>query len=195
MWVCLAEAQETFMYPLQLLTGNALLAALMGMTTMAQLQAMEGIVTTPKATSQLATVGGELPLTAFPPTVSGRPAPLSRTKWWHPSSDQEATASRAEEEEVSGLDVSQEEHPHQRWKKAPCKTLQREPVGGLQKGLQTHPVYEVGIFPHVLHWLWPQGVPGPLPYFSGDGCHHWPHGFWNPQGPGGVDRMKGPPSH
>ena len=50
MWVCPPEAWGTFMYPLQLLTGNVLLAALMGMTTAAQLQAMEGITATPKAT-------------------------------------------------------------------------------------------------------------------------------------------------
>ena len=48
--MCPPEAQGTFMYPLQLLTGNVPLAALMGMSTMAQLQAMEVIATTPKAT-------------------------------------------------------------------------------------------------------------------------------------------------
>ena len=42
-WACPPEAQGTFMYPLQLLTGDVLLTALMGMTTMAQLQAVEGI--------------------------------------------------------------------------------------------------------------------------------------------------------
>ena len=100
------------MYPLQLPTGDVLLAALMGMTTAAQLQAVEGIVTTQKVTQQLATMDRELPLTASPPTVPRMPTPPSRTKQWHSSSNQEAKASRTEEEEVTGLDTTQEEHPH-----------------------------------------------------------------------------------
>ena len=50
MQVCPPEAQGTFMYPLQLLTGDVPLGALIGMSTAAQLQAVEGIATTPKAT-------------------------------------------------------------------------------------------------------------------------------------------------
>ena len=92
--VCPTEAHGAQMYPLLLLTGNVPLAAM--------------LATTP----QLAMVGGELPLTASPPTVSRKLAPPTRTKWWHPLSNQEATASRAEEEEAAILDVSQEEHPH-----------------------------------------------------------------------------------
>ena len=76
------------MYPLQLLTGNVSLAAFMGMTTVGQLQAVEGIMATPKGIPQLASVVEDLPLTAFPPTVSGTPAPPTGTKWWCPSSSQ-----------------------------------------------------------------------------------------------------------
>ena len=56
-------------------------------------------------------------------------------------------------------------------KKAPFKTPPGEPLGGLQKGLWTHPKYKAGIFPDAPCWLWPWGVPGPLPYLSGDGHH------------------------
>ena len=49
MQACPPEAWQTFMYPLQLLIGDMPLAALMGMSTVAQLQAMEDIETTPKA--------------------------------------------------------------------------------------------------------------------------------------------------
>ena len=52
MQMCPLDVQGTFMYPLQLLTSNVPLAALMGMSTVSQLQAMEGIATTPKATPQ-----------------------------------------------------------------------------------------------------------------------------------------------
>ena len=48
--MCLPEAQGTFMYLLQLFTSDVPLAAPLEMSTLAQLQAMEGIVTTPKAT-------------------------------------------------------------------------------------------------------------------------------------------------
>ena len=65
------------------------------------------------ATPQLATVGRELPLTFSPPTVSKTPTPPTGTKLRHQSSDQEATASRQEEEEAVSLDVSPEGHPHQ----------------------------------------------------------------------------------
>ena len=105
------------MHPLQLLTSDVPLAALMGMTNVAQLQAMEGIIATLNVTPQLATMGRELLLTASPPTVPRMLTPPSRTKWQCPLSNQEAAASRAEKEEVASLDISQEEHPHQKWKK------------------------------------------------------------------------------
>ena len=55
---CPPEAWETFMYPLQLLTGDMPLVALMGMSTMAQLQDIEGIVPTPKATPTVPETSG-----------------------------------------------------------------------------------------------------------------------------------------
>ena len=126
MWAYPPKAQGTFMYPLQLLTGNVLLATIMRMTTAAQLQAMEGVATTPKVTPQLATMGRELLLTASSPTVPGMPAPPSRTKQWGPSSYKEAEASRVEEEEAASQDAFQEEHPHQKWK-------ERRPLAKLLK--------------------------------------------------------------
>ena len=66
-WMCLPETHGTFMYPPQLLTSDVPLAALMGMTTMAQLQAMEGIMTTPKTTPTV-------------PVTSA--APSSGKCWW-----------------------------------------------------------------------------------------------------------------
>ena len=69
-----------------------------------------------KVTPQLATMGGEPPLTASPPTVPRMLAPSSGTKQQCTSSDQEAAASGAEEQEVASLDISQEEHAHQKWK-------------------------------------------------------------------------------
>ena len=122
MQACPPEAQGTFMYPLQLLTSNVLLAALMGMTTAAQLQDMEGITTTPKVTPQLATISREPALPASPPTVPRMLAHPSRTKWWCSSSDHEVAASRAEEEEAASLYISQEEHPH--WKQKERRPLQ-----------------------------------------------------------------------
>ena len=51
------------------------------------------------------------------PTHSSKDADtLTRTKLWHLSSNLEAAASRAEEEEVASLDISKEEGPHQKWK-------------------------------------------------------------------------------
>ena len=102
LWACPTEAHGALMYPLLLLTGNVPLATMLA------------------TTAQLATVGGELPLTASPPIVSRMPAPPTRTKRWHPSSHQEATASRAEEEEAASLDISPREQPHQRQKERRC---------------------------------------------------------------------------
>ena len=74
LWACPFEAHGVLMYPMLLLTGNVPLPTLLA------------------ATLQLATVGGELPLTASPPTVPKMLAPPTRTKQRHQSSDQEATA-------------------------------------------------------------------------------------------------------
>ena len=96
MHACPPEAQETFMYPLQLLTNNVPLAALKGMTTRAQLQVIKSITTTPKVTPQLATMGREPPLTltVSPPTVPRMPTLPSGTKWWCPSSNEEEQKKR-----------------------------------------------------------------------------------------------------
>ena len=103
---------------------------------MAQLQAIEGIVATPKVTPQLAMMCRELPLTASPSTVPRMLAPPSGTKQWCPSSDQEAAALRAEEEEAASLDVSQEEHSPQKWKERRpfVKFLKESCQGGLLRG-------------------------------------------------------------
>ena len=84
------------MYPLQLLTGDVLLAVLMGMTTMAQLQAMEGITATPKATPE-------------PETPA---APLDGKCWWQSSkqSHSHPQIPPAEEEEAS------KEHHYKRFR-------------------------------------------------------------------------------
>ena len=93
LWACPLKAHGVLIYPLLLLTGNVPLAAM--------------LATTP----QLATVGGEPPLTTSPPTVSRMLTPPTGTKWQCQSSDQEATASRPEEGEAAGLVVSPGEHP------------------------------------------------------------------------------------
>ena len=114
---CPLEAHGVLMYPLLLLTGNVPLATM--------------LATTP----QPATAGRELSLTASPPTVSRMLAPPTGTKWWCQSSDQEEAASRAKEEEAAGLDVSPEEHPHQRQKERRplAKPLKGELLGGFKK--------------------------------------------------------------
>ena len=55
---------------------------------------------------------------------------------------------RQEEEEVAGLDITLEEHPHPRQKdrEAPCETPQGEPFGSLQKDSEPHPSYKASIF-------------------------------------------------
>ena len=73
---CPFEAHGVLMCPLLLLTGNVPLATMLA------------------ATPQPATVGRELPLTAYPPTVSKVLAPPTGTKYRYQLSDQEATASR-----------------------------------------------------------------------------------------------------
>ena len=111
------------MYPLQLLTGNVLLASILGM---------------PATTLQLVTAGRELISTASPPTVSEMPASPTGTKWWHHSSNQEATMLRPEEEEAVGLDITLGEQSHQKTERreAPGKAPQGEPPGSLCERLQ-----------------------------------------------------------
>ena len=87
LWTCPPEAHGVLMYPLQLLTGNVQLAAILGM---------------PATTLQLATADRELTSTASPPTVSEIPALPTGIKWQHHWSNQEVTMPRPEEEEAVG---------------------------------------------------------------------------------------------
>ena len=66
LWACPPKAHGVLMYPLQLLTGNVLLATILKM---------------PATTLQPATAGRELTSTASPPIVSENPAPPTRIKW------------------------------------------------------------------------------------------------------------------
>ena len=70
---CLPKNWGTLLYPLQLLTNNVLLAALLGMLATTQLWAVAD--------------GGPKPVTPIP-GVSGMPAPLMGIKYWCHSSDQ-----------------------------------------------------------------------------------------------------------
>ena len=104
------------MYPLQLLTGNVLLVTIFGMLA---------------TTLQLATVGRELMSIASPPTVSEMPAPPTRTKCQHCSSNQEATISRPEEEGAAGLDITPKEQSPWKWKEGrPLVRLLKEAPWG-----------------------------------------------------------------
>ena len=76
-------------------------------------------------TLQLATAGREPISTVSTPTVSEMPAPPTGTKWWHHSSDWEATPPRPEEAAV--LDVTPKEWFQQRWKEGrPLARLLKE---------------------------------------------------------------------
>ena len=100
------------MYFLQLLTGNMLLASILGM---------------PATTLQPATPGREPTWTASPPTVSEMPAPPTGIKWWCHLSDWEATMLKPEEQESVGLDVTPAEWPCQRQKEGnPLASLHKE---------------------------------------------------------------------
>ena len=100
-WACPPKAHRVLKCPLQLLTANVVLAAILGM---------------PATTPQPATAARELMSTASPCTVSETPAPLTGIKWWHCSSNWEVTMLRPEEEEAVGLDITPEEWPCQRKK-------------------------------------------------------------------------------
>ena len=84
------------MYPLQLLTGNVLLAAILGMSATTQLQAVVGREPMPAAST---------------PSVLQMPPPQGGTKCQHHSSNL-----RQEEEETAELDDTSKKHPHQRQK-------------------------------------------------------------------------------
>ena len=93
LWACPLKAHGVLMYPLQLLTGNVPLATMLVITL------------------QLATVGREPPSTASPLTVSRMPAPQLEL-----NGSTACMPRKQEEEEVTGLDVTSKEHPHQRQK-------------------------------------------------------------------------------
>ena len=93
LWACPTKNHGALMYPLLLLTDNVSLAAMLA------------------STPQLTTMDRELLVAASPSTVSRMPTSPSGTKQQCPSSDQDATTSRAEKEEAAGLDVSQGGHP------------------------------------------------------------------------------------
>ena len=92
---CLPEACGVLMYPLQLLIGNVPLAA---------------IVEMPATILQSAVAGREPMSAASIPSVSDTPAPLTGTKQWHCSYDQEVSMPRPEEEETTELDITPKSH-------------------------------------------------------------------------------------
>ena len=96
---CLPKTHGAMMYPLQLLTGNVPLAAMLGMLAATQLQTTAGSKPTPVASI---------------PSGSEMPAPLMGAKWWFHSSDQGVSMPR--QEETAELDDTSEEAPNQKWK-------------------------------------------------------------------------------
>ena len=116
------QSHWVLMYPMQLFTGNVLLAAILG---------MQGTILQP------ATTGRELMSTVSPPTVSAMPAPSTRNKWQHHSFEWEATTPRPEEEEAVGLDITPEEWHCQRQKEGrPLARLLKESHQGDSKLVQ-----------------------------------------------------------
>ena len=93
---CPPKTHGALMYSLQFLTGNVLLATILGMLT---------------TTLQPAVVGREPTLAASIPSVSEMPAPPTGTKWWCHLSDQGVCTPRLEEEETAELDISPKEKP------------------------------------------------------------------------------------
>ena len=83
------------MYPLQLLTGNVLLPAILGKPATTQLQAVAGREPMPAASI---------------PSVLEMPVPLTGAKWQHHSFDQGVSMPR--QEETVELDDTPEKPPH-----------------------------------------------------------------------------------
>ena len=99
LWACPPKTHGALMYPLQLVTGNVPLAAILGMP----------------ATTQLQAVAGREPMsTASIPSVLEMPAPLMGAKWQHHSFGQGISMPR--KEEAAELDDTPEEPPHCRGK-------------------------------------------------------------------------------
>ena len=91
------ETLGILLYPLQLLTSDVSLTALLGMLVTVLLQAV---------------ADRELAPAASIPNVSAMPVPQVDTKCWHHSLDQGVPASRQEEEETADIDDIPKEHPH-----------------------------------------------------------------------------------
>ena len=98
---CLPENQGTFLYPLQLLASDVPLAALLGMSATAQLQAV---------------VDGGLATAASIPSVSEMLVPQMGAKCWCHSLDQGVPTPRQEEEEMADINDLHEECPCHKWK-------------------------------------------------------------------------------
>ena len=92
---CLPKTHGALMCPLQLLTGNGLLATILGMPATTQPQAL---------------AGRELMPAASITSVSEMPAPLMGVKQWHHSSDQGVSTPRLGVEEAVELDEEQPCH-------------------------------------------------------------------------------------
>ena len=109
----LPENWGALLYPIQVLTSNMPLAALLGLLDNAQLWVM---------------VDGELASTAPIPRVQEMPAPPTGTQCWHHSLDQDVLALRQEEEETVEPDYTPKEHPCQKQKEGrPVAKALKEP--------------------------------------------------------------------
>ena len=118
---CPPKNQGALLYPLQLLTSDVPLVALLGMLATTQLWAM---------------ADGELAPTVPIPRVLEMPAPPTGTKCQCYSLDQGVPAPRQEEEETVEPDYTLKECPHQKWKEGRlvakaleephCKALYKE---------------------------------------------------------------------
>ena len=95
LWACLPKTQGALMYPLHLLTSNVPLAAILGMSTTTQLEAILG--------------RGLMPATCIP-IVMEMLAPQGSAKCQHHSSDL-----KQEEEETVEPNHTPKEHPCRKW--------------------------------------------------------------------------------
>ena len=147
---CPPEAHEVLMYPLQLLTGNMSLAAL--------------LVTTP----QPATAIGKPVPTTPPLTMSETPAPPMATKQWHHSSNREVASPRSGEEEAAVSDMTPEEWSHHRQKdgRPLAKLLKESHCEAFEKDSDLVCTTRQNYFQ--MHH----------PEFNHVGSHDLPHTFW-----------------
>ena len=130
---CSPESWETLLYPLQVLTGNALLAALLGML----------------ATVQLWVMADEKPaLTAPTPRVPETSGPPTGTKCKCCSSNQDVQALRQDEEETLEPNYPPKEYLH--WKRKEgrpvgkaLKEPHHEPFSNCAGGLISRPMAQL----------------------------------------------------